>query len=157
MKFIFLVLVITFFTYSYSYSKVLNITVVCEKPDSIFSSGKKYPINEEEKKSFDQIIVQLNKVNNKARFKRLGVWSPWSFAVYTNNEVYWDIKDPKNNFVQSEGVFSKFEYWKFNLDLINRRLSESFVEKKDEDSDQTPQARGFSYPDCRKSEPMDLD
>ena len=103
------------------------------------------------------ITIQLDREEKKARFKRFDKWSPWSLAQYTESEVVWDLLNPNNSYFKTENIFQNFEFWTFNLDLVNRTVVENFVEKNEVDSSEILQARGFSYPDCRKAELMKIE
>ena len=138
------------------------VTVICAKPDTVFAQGRQFVVQEDQSSSMSPIVLQLNKREATARFKRSGQWSPWSSAAFSDDGVTWDLVSAENPTSFAKGVLSNFQYWRFSLDLINRRVFEHFVEKnnatddEDENASETL-ARGFSYPNCNKIDPMRLD
>ena len=133
-----------------------SILIVCAKPETVLADGKNYLLREKSYKKMEPIAIQLDVIEKKARFRRLGKWSPWSIAQFNENEVIWDLMDIKNTNIQDIKALENFEYWKFNLDLVNRQVFENFVEKTGEGVETKPKPRGFIYPDCKKADPMKL-
>ena len=137
-----------------------SVIVVCEKPDSVITEGKRFNLNDRDKKKMEAITIHLVPDDKKVRFKRAGRWSSWFSGNFSDQGVSWSLVDVENEELEVDPKFSEFQYWKFNLDLINRKVFENFVRKKTPEEEQALEVKTlptvFSYPGCRKIESADL-
>ena len=136
-----------------------SVIVVCEKPDSVITEGKRFTLNDRDKKQMESVTVHLIPEDKKVRFKRAGRWSSWFSGNFSEQGVSWSLVDVENKELEVDPKFSEFQYWKFNLDLINRKVFENFVRKKTPEEEQALEVKTlptvFSYPGCRKIESID--
>ncbi|PPR78787.1 MAG: hypothetical protein CFH01_00791 [Alphaproteobacteria bacterium MarineAlpha2_Bin1] len=137
-----------------------SIVIVCDKPDSVITEGKRFSLNDRDKKKMESITIQLAPNEKKVRFKRAGRWSSWFAGNFSEQEVSWSLVDIENESMELDEKFSNFQYWKFNLDLINRKVFENFVRKKTPEEEQALEVKTlptvFSYPGCKKIESVKL-
>ncbi|MBL42481.1 MAG: hypothetical protein CMM49_07475 [Rhodospirillaceae bacterium] len=137
-----------------------SVVVVCEKPESVIIEGKRFSLNDKDKKKMEGITIQLSPVEKKVRFKRAGRWSSWFNGNFSEQEVSWSLVDIENESIEIDEKFSNFQYWKFNLDLVNRKVFEDFVRKKTPQEEQALEVKTlptvFSYPGCKKIDSVKL-
>ncbi len=140
--------------------ETFSVVVVCEKPDSVITEGKRFSLNDRDRKKMEAITIHLVPNEKKVRFKRAGRWSSWFNGNFTEQGVSWSLVDTENEAIEADEKFSNFQYWKFNLDLINRKVFENFVRKKTPEEEQALEVKTlptvFSYPSCKKVETVNL-
>jgi len=131
-----------------------SIIIICEKPDLLITEGKRFSLNDRDKKNMEDITIHLLPDEKKVRFKRSGRWSSWFSGKFSDQEVSWSLVDLNNEALEIDEKYINFQYWKFNLDLVNRKVFENFLRKKTQEEEEALEVKTlptvFSYPGCRK-------